>query len=692
MSAEELFSERGLNRLSPRESYPTRQLPAHEITDRPAEMPRLGGPPPAPQAAWQPPRRSVHTSFYIVMTLLVLSLAGAGGGLYYLDRSYQGKIYPNVTVQGLQVGEMTPQQAEEALRARHADFLQHPLTLSAGSRQFQPSPADIGVSFDFQGAVSSAYRAGRQNGLIENLQEVYAIWQNGLELPLRVTFDQAKLREYVATNTASLELAPADATLRLDGVNVTTQAARIGRQVLVDATVAQIMPALTSLQPQTVAVQTRDVQPRLNDAAVASARQQIEAMLQAPFMLKVEKKEYTWQPSDIALMLNIARVPADSSADRVAVALNPYHLNKRIIEMANETGRGSVNPRVAWNDGNLKIIKPGKPGMRMDENQALTDILAAIGTPQRELALPVREVAPQVTEANLNQLGIKELVSVGRSDFTGSAEYRIHNIGAGMKLLQGILIAPGEEFSFNQNIGDIDERNGFVKGYAIIQNRTQLEFGGGICQDSTTLFRAAFWAGLPITERWGHSFYISWYDRYALGPQGNGAGMDATIFTGGPDLKFVNDTGNWLLMQSFSNPRTGVAEIAFYGTKPNRQVSLTRRVYNQIPAPTEPQFVADSEQPRGFSRQSDHARGGMTIDVVRTIIDNGVKREPELFQTKFRAWPNIYVYNPADFGPDGKPTFAPGANPGATPAPAPAEQPAQPAPADQQPVAATSNG
>jgi vancomycin resistance protein YoaR len=90
-------------------------------------------------------------------------------------------------------------------------------------------------------------------------------------------------------------------------------------------------------------------------------------------------------------------------------------------------------------------------------------------------------------------------------------------------------------------VGEIDESNGFVKGYAIIQQRTQLEFGGGICQDSTTVFRAAFWAGLPITVTLGHSFYISRYDKY--GP----TGMDSTIFTGGPDLKFLNDTGHWLL-------------------------------------------------------------------------------------------------------------------------------------------------
>src|SRR5205085_445196 len=119
-----------------------------------------------------------------------------------------------------------------------------------------------------------------------------------------------------------------------------------------------------------------------------------------------------------------------------------------------------------WNNGDLKIIRPGKPGARVDEPQARDLIIASIAGQNRTLALPVREVTPQVTEANLHQLGIKEVVSVGKSDFTGSAEYRIHNIGVGMGILNGILIAPDEVFSFNDNIGSIDARNGFVEGYA----------------------------------------------------------------------------------------------------------------------------------------------------------------------------------------------------------------------------------
>jgi vancomycin resistance protein YoaR len=687
VSADDLFTEYGRMQRRGGDPYATRPLQIAETIDRPVD---LTHPTPVslPRVARRrPPNRSGSILLNAVLILLIVLLLVAGGGLYYLDRSYQGKIYPNVTVQGLPVGEMTPDAAEVALRGLYTDFLRQPITLTFGDRVWRPSPAEVGIEFDFKGAIDQAYHAGRGNGMVENLQEVAAIWQNGLELPLRVTFDQGAMQRYVAGLRAELESAPVDAQLLLNGTSVTTTPSHTGRQVLVDETVADLTASLRSFKPGTVGLRTRDLTPRLLDADVASARTQIEAMLQGSLTLQVERKEYVWTPEEIALMTRIARVPHDAASDRIDVFLDQYQVDRRMRKIADETGRGSVNPRLAWNNGDLQILKPGKPGLRLDEAKARELIIASIAEPNRTLVLPVREVDPQVTEANMHDIGIKELVSVGKSDFTGSAAYRIHNVGMGMQILNGILLAPGEEFSFNQNIGSIDERNGFVQGYAIIQNRTQLEFGGGICQDSTTMFRAAFWAGLPITERWGHSFYISWYDKYGLGPNGNGQGMDATIFTGGPDLKFVNDTGNWLLIQSWSNPKTGVAQVEFYGTKPNRQVLLSQRVYDRLPQVWEPVYVADPKQPRGAIKQTDTARGGMTIDVYRTVIENGVRSKPELFRTKFKAWPNIYAVNPADIGPDGKPLIQPQTEqPQATPAPGDATPaPAQPQPAPEQP-------
>lgn len=232
MSAEEMYSEQGATGRRLDDAFPTRPLSTHAITDHPADLPLIGAPQAARRATRRPPSGGASGIVYLLLSLLVLVMLGAGGGLYYLDRSYQGKIYPNVTVQGLNVGELTQQEAEAALRARYGAFLQHPATLTYGEQSWQPNYTDVGITFDFKGAIDSAYRAGRGNGLIENLQEVHAIWENGLDLPVHVTFDQNKLRAYVAGVSADLEQAPIDAQLRLDGTTVSTQPSQIGRQVL----------------------------------------------------------------------------------------------------------------------------------------------------------------------------------------------------------------------------------------------------------------------------------------------------------------------------------------------------------------------------------------------------------------------------------------------------------------------------
>lgn len=206
--------------------------------------------------------------------------------------------------------------------------------------------------------------------------------------------------------------------------------------------------------------------------------------------------------------------------------------------------------------------------------------------------------------------------------------------------MDGVLIPPGGEFSFNQHVGAIDETNGFVLGHAIIDGRTQLEWGGGVCQVSTTVFRAAFWAGAPITERNQHSFRISWYERFEP------IGMDAAIFTGpgGYDLKFVNDTAHWMLMETVFD---GVAEtltVDLYGTSDGRVVeqlapSITRRVV----APSAPRYVDDPGLPAGTLRQTDTARDGMDVSVGRVVRRGDAVLTNDSFFSRFQAWSNIFV-------------------------------------------------
>ena len=628
------------------------------------------------------PQRRTRRFWLAVVTMVLLAIIAVSVGLYAIDRNYADRIYPNVTVRGVAVGELSATAARQAIEQHFAPFLAQPVTLTYADHTWTPTLAELGVRIELDRAIAMALATGRQHGFLTNLREVLAVYQNGLEVPLHLTVDQATMQAYMLQRVAEVEQPAVDATLTLNGTTLSSVPAALGQQVLMSETLQEITAALQSLDPQQVALRTRELQPRLSDATVREAQATIASILAGPltFMVEGRTTPLVWSLEDLAGLVRVERV-VGSTGDTLTVSADPALVMAKLVTLANATEDKGSNPRVDWNGGDLRITKDGTSGQRIDEERAAPAILAALAQPAtaRTLVLPMREVPSPVTAANLNQLGLSELLSVGQSDFSGSAAYRITNIKVGLRLLNGILVAPGAEFSFNDSVGQIDASNGFVEGYAIVSNRTQLDWGGGICQDSTTMFRAAFWAGLPITERWGHSFYISWYNKYAFAAYGDGPGMDATIFTGALDFKFLNDTGHWLLVQS--GTYGSVAEIRIYGTNDGRTVSLIGPVTtNKVPAPTAPVYVADPKRPRGSPRQSDTARGGMTITFTRVIERNGQAFERREFQTQFRAWPNIFEINPADLGGNGRPIPQP------TRAPAPVD----PQPTDVAPPQSTS--
>jgi vancomycin resistance protein YoaR len=328
----------------------------------------------------------------------------------------------------------------------------------------------------------------------------------------------------------------------------------------------------------------------------------------------------------------------------MTVAIDRDRLARAVEKLAQIADSPSAEPRVAFRKGKLKITQQGQTGWRIKQPETVAAISATLRLTQREIELPAEELTPQVTARTLPSLGIVELVGEGKTSYEGSAAYRITNIKAGGARMNGVLIPPGAEFSFNTQLGAVDETNGFVKGYAVIGNHTQLEWGGGVCQDSTTVFRAAFWAGLPITERHAHPFYISWYDAFSY-PDGEAApGMDATIFTGVADLKFVNDTGHWLLMEATTDDDNQTLTVRLYGTKPNRTISVKGpEIDNEVPPPSDPVYLTDASLPAGSVKQTDHARAGKDITVYRIIAENGVQKPPELFFSRFKAWPDVFV-------------------------------------------------
>ncbi len=596
--------------------------------------------------ARRPPPRRVSNWWLVPILVAIVVLATALGGLTWLDQNYAGKIYPNVSVQGVDLTEKTPAQAEAALVARFGDFVNKPIRFEYNGQVWEPTPQEIGLRTDLPSQVAEAMRAGRGNGLTSDLQQVFLIWQQGLDLPLRMTVDARQMQRYIRTIGAPIELPAVEATFSVDTIAGTTSSTESadGRMLILDATVERALEALQTLETHSVAIKTDTLIPMLETGDIAEAKRTADAMLQAPLEVKFvqENQSFPLSQADIADMLAITRVEGPSGPT-INTQLDQAKLTKWATKLADKLGRASIEPRVAWNGGNLQIISPGRTAYRLNIEQTINRVNEMIVSSNRVLELPVEEVQPKATPETLGQLGIVEAIASGRSDFTGSAPYRIANIIRGVELVSGILVPPDGEFSFNENVGEIDAAHGFVDGYAIVGNRTQLEPGGGICQVSTTLFRAAFYSGLPFTDWTPHRFRISWYEKY------DSIGMDSTIFTGGgPDLKFVNDTGNWVLIEGVVDQAAAMVTYTLYGTKvPGREVLRTdANITSQAPAPTQPVYINDPEQPVGTYHQTDTSRGGMDIEVTRTIMQDGVEVRSTTYRTQFQPWPNIFVKNP----------------------------------------------
>jgi len=261
------------------------------------------------------PRGQGRRIWITLVALVLLAAAAASAGLYAIDRSYAGRIYPNITIRGVAVGELSATEARQAIEQRFAPFLAQPVILTYGERTWTPTLAELGVRLEIDSAINAALSAGRRNGLIENLREVLAVYQNGLELPLHMTVDQQVMQDYLLARVAEVEQPAVDATLRLNGTTIATAPSATGKQVLVAETLQEITAALQGLDSQTIALRTRELQPRLSDAAVAEAEATISALLAGPITINIPgaKEPFVWSLEDLARLVRVGMALAGMS-------------------------------------------------------------------------------------------------------------------------------------------------------------------------------------------------------------------------------------------------------------------------------------------------------------------------------------------------------------------------------------------
>jgi len=325
--------------------------------------------------------------------------------------------------------------------------------------------------------------------------------------------------------------------------------------------------------------------------------------------------------------------------------LDQPKLIKFIDELNQSLRTDPVDAVFQFEEAKVRQFRSSQPGRFIDSPALVTSLTNSVKSLLADqvispLDIPFQFVDPVIRNEDANNLGIKELLGRGESSFSHSSAISNKNIKRGAEVVNFVLVPPGETFSFNKNLGDVSTENGYYMAYIIREGRTELDVGGGICQVSTTMFRAALNAGLPIIERQPHAYRVSYYE------EGSNPGFDATVFLPNPDLKFENDTGHHILIQSFYDGDNKKLAYEIYGTSDGRTVTIDNYRKWDYSQPPPDKYIDDPTLAPGQIVQVEHRIPGLKTAFDWTVAKDGQILHQQTFSSSYTPWAAVFRRGP----------------------------------------------
>jgi vancomycin resistance protein YoaR len=562
---------------------------------------------------------------------VLLAVVSAAVVLGFVFAGSPTTIASGVTIDGIDVGGLEARDARALLERRSDAIARRPVVFVAGSKRFSIRPVELGVEPDWKDAVASAQRQGDGIGPLRGFKRLeFRVFGADVAPATRVL--NGALEYKLQLMARAVNRPPRDAELVRHGSSISVRPARSG--VALDRAAAEriLVRALAALDRTSTSIQLPLLvqQPRVRPAALARAARQARVALSAPVRLSLGPTRWRLTPRRLAPLLQL---PADG---RTSLAVGGPAANAWLLRLGRRVAKPAQDARFSV-DGNRVGVVPAKPGIRLDPDATAHALLAAAlrRTPALRLArLPVRESQPKLSTDAARAMHIRGLVASYTTVYGGIAN-RIHNVQLVAHLVDEKLIAPGATFSFNRTTGERNAAKGFLEAPVIVNGEVTTGLGGGVCQVSTTVFNAAFEAGLRITERTNHALYISHY------PQGR----DATVDYPSVDLEFVNDTRNWLLLRTFVSSSS--LTVGLYGTPVHRKVVSTTTPLVSHGAPPVNKTVDPSLRP-GETVVDDSGVPPLSTSVTRDVYTSGGKLlYHDTWYSSYRAEPKLVRVGPA---------------------------------------------
>jgi vancomycin resistance protein YoaR len=579
------------------------------------------------RAAAQTQRQQAASGAVLAATIAVIAVLG----LAIFELSNWDKITPGVSAMGTPIGGLARGEAVNRLTPSVQQLLDRPLEIRGADQVWPTTARDLGLRLDPNEIAAAAYQIGRQGSPTDRLGDQIDVFLHGRTVTVASTTDQAALDTSITGMAKQIERAPRDAKLSLarDG-GIESTSAQAGLAVDIAASRDQVTSALNT-SGRTVDLVTRPTPPAISDEQFSTARGQLERLLgpdAQPLTLTFGQQVYSLERADLLKLLSLSG--GTKPGQPAVVNVDEAPLKAFAAKMAKDIDQRVQDARFRFNGGNLQVLKPSKQGRSVDQSAVVQHVHDALLAGEMNLALPVDVTEPSVSSDNPQALGITELIDRGSTSFAGSIPEKKHNIQLAAQRLNGVVVAPGATFSFNQEIGPTTLDAGFQWGFAITSGnngpKTIPSVAGGICQVATTLFQPVFWSGYQLEERHWHLYWIPAYTSR------NVVGLDVTVDPDtNLDFKWINTTGNYVLIQADADAER--VYFGLYGKKPSWTVQVDDAVITNR-TPPDPKPIAQEEPtlPWGRTLLVETARDGFDVEVTRRVIpaDGGKPRELNL--------------------------------------------------------------
>jgi vancomycin resistance protein YoaR len=480
----------------------------------------------------------------LVVLAVVVGIAFAGSA---------SRVAAGVTVEGVSVGGLTAEEAQaklESVAARHAS---EPAVFTAAEHTYRIRPAALEIEGDWAAAAGEAVERGSAPFPLRGLERV---WLRLLGAEVEPTADvfQAALDERLERIAAEVDRPAVEASLVLDGFEPRVVPAQAGRELDREAAAAIIVDALEGFERKETPLPVVVDAPEVTSATLEPVARQLRTVLSAPIQLVHQGAVMTIEPRQLARMLEL---PSDGAR---SLRIQPEVAAHQLENLARGLARAPQNADFAVRaNGRVRVV-PSRPGRELNVAATSSALLRAASRPtDRTATVVVAEFEPRMTTADAKALRVERQLASYSTLYAGTAD-RINNLQLAIEILDGARIAPGATWSFNDFVGPRTEERGFRSAPVILDGKYAEGIGGGVSQVATTVFNAAWEAGIKIGERHAHALYISRYPD----------GRDATVNYPDVDLKLVNDTPRWIVITA-SYDASGIL-VRLLGGGPDRRV------------------------------------------------------------------------------------------------------------------------